>query len=117
MVVLLRQRVGKRLEELSRRARGEPNVVPLSMNKCLQHRVLLLGITPKTRTLPRIMWSCYAVPSLMPPPGATVASPTQLHIIWYSTYLTAMHLPSEIPELHPARPPPHKAGGGDDWLN
>jgi hypothetical protein len=31
--------------------------------------------------------------------------------------LKAMHLPSEIPELHPARPPPHKTCGGDDWLN
>jgi len=31
--------------------------------------------------------------------------------------LTAMHLPVDIPQLRPARPPPHKAGGGDDWLN
>jgi hypothetical protein len=31
--------------------------------------------------------------------------------------LTAMHLPSEAPELHPARPPPRQAGGGDDWVN
>jgi hypothetical protein len=31
--------------------------------------------------------------------------------------LTAMHLPVAIPQLRPARPPPHKAGGGDDWLN
>ena len=31
--------------------------------------------------------------------------------------LTAMHLPSDVPQLRPARPPPHKAGGGDDWLN
>jgi hypothetical protein len=32
--------------------------------------------------------------------------------------LTAMHLPADVPELHPARPPPEKAeGGGDDWLN
>jgi hypothetical protein len=38
--------------------------------------------------------------------------------------LTAMHLPVDIPELHPARPPPVSpgvAGGeeraGDDWLN
>jgi hypothetical protein len=34
--------------------------------------------------------------------------------------LTAMHLPTEIPVLHPARaprPPPEDKGGGDDWLN
>jgi hypothetical protein len=32
--------------------------------------------------------------------------------------LTAMHLPAEVPELHPARPPPHKAEtGADDWGN
>ena len=31
--------------------------------------------------------------------------------------LTAMHLPTEVPELHPARPPPRAAGGGDDWVN
>ncbi|HEX7508149.1 MAG TPA: hypothetical protein VF550_15340, partial [Polyangia bacterium] len=31
--------------------------------------------------------------------------------------LTAMHLPSAVPQLRPARPPPQKAGGGDDWLN
>ena len=31
--------------------------------------------------------------------------------------LTAMHLPVDIPRLRPARPPPQKAGGGDDWLN
>jgi hypothetical protein len=31
--------------------------------------------------------------------------------------LTAMHLPVDIPQLRPARPPPQKAGGGDDWLN
>jgi hypothetical protein len=31
--------------------------------------------------------------------------------------LTAMHLPSDIPKLHPARPPPQKADGGDDWVN
>jgi hypothetical protein len=38
--------------------------------------------------------------------------------------LTAMHLSTEIPELHPARPPPGAAawGSGDhdasaDWLN
>jgi hypothetical protein len=31
--------------------------------------------------------------------------------------LTAMHLPVDIPALQPARPPPQKAGGGDDWLN
>jgi hypothetical protein len=30
--------------------------------------------------------------------------------------LTAMHLPVDSPQLRPARPPPHKAGGGDDWL-
>ena len=36
------------------------------------------------------------------------------------TILKAMHLPTEIPELHPARPRPPPAadtGGGDDWLN
>jgi hypothetical protein len=33
--------------------------------------------------------------------------------------LTAMHLPTEVPELHPARPPPHSPGvaGGEDWVN
>jgi hypothetical protein len=31
--------------------------------------------------------------------------------------LKAMHLPSDVPELHPARPPPGDTGGGDDWLN
>jgi hypothetical protein len=31
--------------------------------------------------------------------------------------LTAMHLPVDIPELRPARPPPQEVGGGDDWLN
>jgi hypothetical protein len=32
--------------------------------------------------------------------------------------LTAMHLPAEVPQLHPARPPPQKAeAGGDDWAN
>jgi hypothetical protein len=38
--------------------------------------------------------------------------------------LTAMHLPTEIPGLHPARPPPRSPGvvggedrAGDDWLN
>ena len=31
--------------------------------------------------------------------------------------LTAMHLPVDIPQLLPARPPPQKAGSGDDWLN
>ncbi|MBN2575549.1 MAG: hypothetical protein JXP73_13375 [Deltaproteobacteria bacterium] len=32
--------------------------------------------------------------------------------------LAAMHLPAEVPELHPARPPPREAeGGGDDWPN
>ena len=30
--------------------------------------------------------------------------------------LTAMHLPTEIPELHPARPPPGEKGG-EDWVN
>ena len=30
--------------------------------------------------------------------------------------LTAMHLPVDIPALRPARPPPQKAAGGDDWL-
>jgi hypothetical protein len=32
--------------------------------------------------------------------------------------LTAMHLPAEVPELHPPRPPPHQAeGGSDDWVS
>ena len=38
--------------------------------------------------------------------------------------LTAMHLPTEVPELHPARPPPGTAavaggedGSGESWLN
>jgi hypothetical protein len=32
--------------------------------------------------------------------------------------LVAMHLPAEVPRLHPARPPPQEAeGGGDDWPN
>jgi hypothetical protein len=31
--------------------------------------------------------------------------------------LIAMHLPTEVPELHPARPPPLETGGGDDCLN
>ncbi len=34
--------------------------------------------------------------------------------------LTAMHLPTEMPEPHPARPPrppPGKTGDGHDWLN
>jgi hypothetical protein len=31
--------------------------------------------------------------------------------------LTAMHLPVDIPQLRPARPPPQKASSGDDWLN
>ena len=38
--------------------------------------------------------------------------------------LTAMHLPTEVPELHPARPPPGRAGvagsqdrAGESWLN
>ena len=31
--------------------------------------------------------------------------------------LTAMHLPAEIPDLPPARPPPGEMGVGDDWLN
>ena len=31
--------------------------------------------------------------------------------------LTAIHLPVDIPQLRPARPPPQKAGGGNDWLN
>ena len=28
--------------------------------------------------------------------------------------LTAMHLPAEVPQLHPARPPPRETGGGGD---
>jgi hypothetical protein len=32
--------------------------------------------------------------------------------------LVAMHLPAEVPQLHPARPPPQEAeGGGDDCPN
>jgi len=31
--------------------------------------------------------------------------------------LTAMHLPVDIHQVRPARPPPQKAGGGDDYLN
>jgi hypothetical protein len=32
--------------------------------------------------------------------------------------LTAMHLPSEVPKLHPARPPPtQQAQRDEDWLN
>ena len=31
--------------------------------------------------------------------------------------LTAMQLPTEVPEFHPARPPPWAATGGDDWVN
>ena len=29
----------------------------------------------------------------------------------------AMHLPSDVPQLHPARPLPKEPGGGDHWLN
>jgi hypothetical protein len=29
--------------------------------------------------------------------------------------LTAMHLPADIPALHPARPPPREAGGDDGF--
>ena len=31
--------------------------------------------------------------------------------------LTAMHLPTDIPELHPARPPPGQQAAGEDWVN
>jgi hypothetical protein len=31
--------------------------------------------------------------------------------------LTAMHLPTEIPELHSARPPPRQPKSGEDWVN
>ena len=31
--------------------------------------------------------------------------------------LTAMHLPTEVPDLHPARPPPGETGAGEEWLN
>jgi hypothetical protein len=38
--------------------------------------------------------------------------------------LTAMHLPTEVPQLHPARPPPGSPGvesgeeqAGESWLN
>jgi hypothetical protein len=31
--------------------------------------------------------------------------------------LAAMRLPTGIPELHPARPPPRQQEGGEDWLN
>ena len=30
--------------------------------------------------------------------------------------LTAMHVPADVPDLHPARPPPQPAGAGDDWV-
>jgi len=34
--------------------------------------------------------------------------------------LVAMHLPADVPELHPARPPPGQDGAGrdaEDWVN
>jgi hypothetical protein len=31
--------------------------------------------------------------------------------------LTAMHLPSDVPQLHPARSPPRQTGGADGWVN
>ena len=31
--------------------------------------------------------------------------------------LTAMHLPSEVPALHPARPPPRQQEGNDSSVN
>ena len=34
--------------------------------------------------------------------------------------LTAMHLPTEVPELYPARPPPgsdREAGDEEDWVS
>jgi hypothetical protein len=31
--------------------------------------------------------------------------------------LRAMQVPSDVPHLRPARPPPQNTGGGDDWLN
>jgi hypothetical protein len=34
--------------------------------------------------------------------------------------LDAVHLPSEVPKLHPARPPPtscSEADGAEDWVN
>ena len=31
--------------------------------------------------------------------------------------LTAMHLPADIPALHPARSPPRQTGGADRWVN
>jgi hypothetical protein len=34
--------------------------------------------------------------------------------------LVAMHLPTEVPELHPARPPPpadREARDAEDWVN
>ncbi len=31
--------------------------------------------------------------------------------------LTAMHLPTEIPELPPARPPPRQPESGENWVN
>jgi len=34
--------------------------------------------------------------------------------------LIAIHLPADVPELHPARPPPGRAGDGRDaegWVN
>ena len=31
--------------------------------------------------------------------------------------LAAMHLPTEVSELHPPRPPPQRAEGGDDRMS
>jgi hypothetical protein len=33
------------------------------------------------------------------------------------TILTAMHLPLEVPELHPARPPPQQYESEENWVN
>jgi hypothetical protein len=33
------------------------------------------------------------------------------------TILTAMHLPLEVPELHPARPPPRQYESEENWVN
>jgi hypothetical protein len=31
--------------------------------------------------------------------------------------LTAMHLPADIPQLHPARPSPRQPESGEYWVN
>jgi hypothetical protein len=67
--------------------------------------------------------------AMAPPTGEIVCSKchSQLRLIALiktesvaQKILKAMHLPTEIPELHPARPPrppPGDTSGADDWLN